>query len=126
MPQETRELTIRMARENPTWGQLRVAAELSLKLGIFLSPRTVRKYWPWESKDRARRGVSSQRWATFVRNHADAIVACDFMVAVTAGFHNTAESNQITLLSLCRKPEPYFPIPDRNPRRAPGAFSVHR
>jgi hypothetical protein len=29
-----------------------------------------------------------QRWATFLRNHADAIVACDFFVAVTA--HPTA------------------------------------
>ena len=27
-----------------------------------------------------------QRWATFVRNHAKAIVACDFLVSVTATF----------------------------------------
>ena len=26
-----------------------------------------------------------QRWMTFVRNHAKAIVACDFLVVVTAG-----------------------------------------
>src|ERR1035441_606285 len=32
-----------MARENPTWGQARVADELSLKLGILLSPRTAWK-----------------------------------------------------------------------------------
>jgi transposase InsO family protein len=74
VPQEIRELIVRMARENPTWGQLRVAAELSLKLGTLLSPRTVRKYWPWEPENRGRRSVSSQCWATFVRNHADAIV----------------------------------------------------
>ena len=30
--------------------------------------------------------VSSQRWMTFVRNHAQAIVACDFCVVVTATF----------------------------------------
>ena len=30
--------------------------------------------------------MSSQRWATFVRNHAQAIVACDFCVVVTATF----------------------------------------
>jgi hypothetical protein len=30
--------------------------------------------------------VPSQRWATFVRNHAQAIVACDFCVAITATF----------------------------------------
>jgi putative transposase len=33
-----------------------------------------------------RRRLSSQRWRTFVRNHAKAIVACDFCVVVTATF----------------------------------------
>jgi len=41
LPREIRELVVRMARENPTWGQMRVAAELYLKLGILVSPRTV-------------------------------------------------------------------------------------
>ena len=27
-----------------------------------------------------------QRWATFLKNHAKAILACDFFVAVTATF----------------------------------------
>jgi hypothetical protein len=31
-------------------------------------------------------GPSSQRWITFVRNHAQGIVACDFFVAVTPTF----------------------------------------
>ena len=86
LPLEIRELIVRMAKENPTWGQMRVAAELSLKLAILVSPRTVRKYWPWEGDDRRARRTSSPHWATFVRNHADAIIACDFMVAVTAKF----------------------------------------
>jgi putative transposase len=86
LPLEIRELIARMARENPTWGQARVAAELSLKLGIFLSPRTVRKYWPWEPSDCRGRRISSQQWTIFVRNHANAIVASDFLVAVTARF----------------------------------------
>jgi transposase InsO family protein len=30
--------------------------------------------------------VPSQRWRTFVRNHAQAIIACDFCVVVTATF----------------------------------------
>ena len=53
---------------------------------IQVSPRTVRKYWPDEPNDRGRRRASTPRWATFVRNHAAAMVACDFMVAVTAKF----------------------------------------
>jgi transposase InsO family protein len=32
------------------------------------------------------RRIASQRWRTFVRNHAQAIVACDFCVVVTATF----------------------------------------
>jgi putative transposase len=30
--------------------------------------------------------TSSQHWQTFIRNHAQSIVACDFLVAVTANF----------------------------------------
>ena len=33
-----------------------------------------------------RRRSASQPWKTFVRNHAQGIVACDFLVAVTARF----------------------------------------
>ncbi len=31
--------------------------------------------------------ISSQRWATFVRNHAKALIAADFLAVVTARFH---------------------------------------
>jgi transposase InsO family protein len=76
----------RMARENSTWGEERIANELLLKLGLRVSPRTVRKYLPkCPEYDREKR-VPSQRWRTFVRNHAQAIVACDFCVVVTATF----------------------------------------
>ena len=33
-----------------------------------------------------RDGTRSQRWSTFVRNHASAVLACDFFVVVTATF----------------------------------------
>lgn len=85
LPRNIRELIAQMAKENSTWGQGRIASELSLKLGIYVSPRTVRAYWPSEPEGRCRR-TSSQRWQTFVRNHAQSIVACDFLVAVTARF----------------------------------------
>ncbi|MGA3295585.1 MAG: integrase core domain-containing protein [Candidatus Acidiferrales bacterium] len=75
-----------MAQDNPTWGQARVAAELSVKLGIYVSPRTVRAYWPPEPDRRGPRGTSSQHWRTFVRNHAQSVIACDFLVVVTARF----------------------------------------
>jgi putative transposase len=84
LPKNLRALIVQMVRENPSWGQARVAVEPSLKLGISVSPRTVRNYWPENLPPS--RGPSGQRWATFFRNHAKAIVACDFVLAVTARF----------------------------------------
>ena len=73
-----------MALDNVSWGEERIANELLLKLGIRVSPRTVRKYMPKRPAHSGPRG--DQRWRTFVRNHASAIVACDFCIAVTATF----------------------------------------
>jgi putative transposase len=84
VPIELRKLIAEMANENPTWGEERIAAELLLKLGIRISPRTVRRYMPDDLG--SKRGPSSQRWMTFVRNHAQAILACDFFTAVTISF----------------------------------------
>ena len=46
IPPALQALIHRMARENVTWGQQRIANELLLKLGLRVSPRTVRKYMP--------------------------------------------------------------------------------
>jgi len=81
IPVQLREPIRRMARENPLWGQERIANELWVKLGLHVSPRTVQKYLP---KPPARRPRGDQRWSTFLKNHAQAIVACDFFVTVTA------------------------------------------
>jgi len=83
IPLELRQLIRRMATENPLWGEERIVNELLLKLGLRVSPRTVRKYMPKRPPGRPR---GDQRWSTFLRNHARAIVACDFFVAVTATF----------------------------------------
>ena len=84
VPADLRTLIGRMAEENPAWGQRRIAAELLLKLGIRVSPRTVRRYMP--EGTRGGDGHSSQRWSTFMRNHAQMLLACDFCVAVTMTF----------------------------------------
>jgi len=83
LPKNLKELVRDMARDNPTWGEERIADELSVKLGLQVSPRTVRKYLEVTPPSR---GARDQRWATFVRNHAKAIVACDFFVSITATF----------------------------------------
>jgi putative transposase len=83
IPAELRALIRRMASENPVWGEERIANELLIKLGIRVSPRTVGKYMPKRPLGQPR---GDQRWATFLKNHARAILACDFFVAVTATF----------------------------------------
>lgn len=84
IPPEVQQLIPEIAQRNPTWGEERIAAEFLLKLGIRVSPRTVTRYMPDDT--RSQRGPSSQRWMTFVRNHAQGILACDFFVAITATF----------------------------------------
>jgi putative transposase len=86
IPTELQVVIRQIARNNPTWGQERIANELLLKLGLCVSPRTVRKYMPRMLDPRQRNRVPSQRWLTFVRNHAQGIVACDFCVVVTVTF----------------------------------------
>jgi putative transposase len=83
IPPELRSLIRRMAAENPLWGEERIANELLVKLGIRVSPRTVGKYMPKRPPGQPR---GDQRWSTFLKNHAKAILACDFFVAVTATF----------------------------------------
>jgi len=77
------EVDCRNGNEQSDLGEERIANELSLKIGIRISPRTVRQYMP---KDPKRPTVPSQRWMTFVRNHAKAIIASDFFIVVTATF----------------------------------------
>jgi len=84
IPADLQRLIVTMARANPTWGEERIANELLLKLGLVVSPRTVGRYLRRMRPPRG--GRSSQRWATFVRNHATAVLACDFFVTITASF----------------------------------------
>src|SRR5712691_235538 len=86
IPADLQALIRRMARENPSWGEERIANELLLKLGLRVSPRTIRKYLPKRLNHGRGKRATTQRWRTFVRNHAQAIVACDFCVVVTATF----------------------------------------
>jgi hypothetical protein len=72
-----------MANENSSWGEERIANELLLKIRIRVSPRTVNKYLPPRPRVRPEGDL---RWSTFLRLHAQGIIACDFFVAVTATF----------------------------------------
>ncbi len=77
LPVEVRELILRMARENPLWGSVRIQGELR-KLGYHVSSRSVRRY-----RRAVRRRPPSQSWRTFLRNHAPQIWAADFFTVQT-------------------------------------------
>jgi len=85
VPADLRQLIRAMAQDNPTWGERRIAAELLLKLGLRVSPRTVRRYMP-KGTGGTRRGATAHRWRTFLWNHASVLLASDFCVVVTARF----------------------------------------
>ena len=75
---ERRALILRLARENPRWGCVRVGGELR-KLGSRVSATTVRTLI-----QTARAGPAPRRtgptWVAFLRAQADGIIACDFTV----------------------------------------------
>ena len=86
IPPDLQRLIRTMASENPSWGEERIANELLLKLGLRVSPRTVRRYLPKRPAGPVGKSRNDQRWSTFLKNHAQAIVACDFCVVASATF----------------------------------------
>ncbi len=71
---ETIALIRAMAVVNRSWGAERIRGEL-LKLHIRVAKTTIQRYMRQARPPRR----SGQTWATFLRNHAAAIWACDFL-----------------------------------------------
>jgi putative transposase len=63
-----------MAKDNRLWGAERIRGEL-LKLGLRVCKRTIQKYMRGVRTQKPR----GQKWATFLRNHAGQVWACDFL-----------------------------------------------
>jgi putative transposase len=78
----TRELVLRLARENSRWGYQRIVGELS-KLGLPVSPSTVRRLLAKAGLGPAPRR-SGPSWREFLRAQAASVVACDFFTVETA------------------------------------------
>jgi len=76
---EVRELILRLARENPSWGYLRIVGELR-KLGIAVSATSVRNILLSAGLPPAPRR-DPQSWRSFLRAHGESILACDFFSA---------------------------------------------
>jgi hypothetical protein len=90
-----------MTCDNCTWGQRRIANELRLKLGLRVSPRTVRKYMPMHGDRAPGHRVPSQRWQTFVRNHAWDLITRGMAADLTRGVRAVA-ARMRWLLQRCR------------------------
>ncbi len=79
---EIRQLILRLARENPRWGCVRIEGELR-KLGIRVGATTIRSLLRT-----ARLGPAPRRtgptWTEFLRAQADGVVACDVFSVETA------------------------------------------
>jgi tripartite-type tricarboxylate transporter receptor subunit TctC/transposase InsO family protein len=76
---DLRALIRRISVDNPLWGAPRIHGEL-LKLGFEVAQSSIAKYMV------KRRGPPSQRWRTFLCNHAPDIAAMDLFVVPTIGF----------------------------------------
>ena len=74
---EVQQAVIRIATENPTWGQHRIAGELA-KLGISLSPRTVAAILDRHGLKPAPERSTDATWKTFISEHLSEIAATDF------------------------------------------------
>jgi putative transposase len=81
MAAEVRELVVRLARENPSWGYRRVQGEL-VGLGIKLAPSTVWKILRSARMEPAPRRLE-QSWSEFLRAQAAGILECDFFTVDT-------------------------------------------
>ena len=107
---DVRELILRLARENPSWGYQRIAGELR-KLAIIVSATSVRSILaaaglpPAPQRDR-------QSWRTFLRAHGESILACDFFTVDTVWLRRlyvlvflSIGSRRIEYLACTTKPD---------------------
>jgi transposase InsO family protein len=107
---EARELILRLARENPSWGYLRIVGELR-KLGVAVSGTSVRNvlasagFPPAPQRDR-------ESWRTFLRTHGEAILACDFFIVDTVWLRRlyvlvflSIGNRRVEYVALTRKPD---------------------
>src|SRR5438067_2173785 len=77
-----RELVLRLGRENPRWGCVRIQGELR-KLGIWVGATTIRSILRRSGVGPVPRRTGPS-WAEFLRAQANGILACDFFTVETA------------------------------------------
>jgi hypothetical protein len=107
---DTVELVLRLARENPRWGYVRIAGECA-KVGAKVSATSVRNVLR-----RYRVGPAPRRegptWAEFLRSQAKGVLACDFFSVDTIAlqrlyvlFFIELERRQVWLAGVTAHPD---------------------
>jgi len=71
------EVTVRMARENSTWGYDRIAGALA-NLGHDIAPNTVKNILREHGIEPAPKRSRVPRWSEFIKSHLDSLAATDF------------------------------------------------
>jgi transposase InsO family protein len=107
---EVRELILRIGRENPRWGCLRIRGELA-KLGVRVSATEIRTLLRASGLGPApRRGGPT--WGEFLRGQAQGILAFDFFMSKTLMprtlyvlFAIQVESRRVHILGATRNPD---------------------
>jgi transposase InsO family protein len=83
LAREVVDLVVRMARENPQWGYVRIVGECR-KVGVRVSATSVRRILRRHRiKPAPRRGGPT--WTAFLRAQAGGMLACDFLTVETVG-----------------------------------------
>jgi putative transposase len=107
---DVRALILRLARENSSWGYLRIAGELR-KLDVAVSASSVRNILtsaglpPVPKRD-------AQSWRSFLRAHGESILACDFFTVDTVWLRRlyvlafiSISSRRIEYFAITTKPD---------------------
>jgi putative transposase len=110
IPDEVREFILRMARENPRWGCIRIRGELA-KLGVRISATKIRTLLRANGLGPApRRGGPT--WSEFLRSQAHGILALDFFCVETAWlrtlyvlFAIQVRTRRVHVLGVTRNPD---------------------
>ncbi|WP_007515029.1 integrase core domain-containing protein [Pseudofrankia saprophytica] len=76
------QLVLRLARENPRWGYLRIVGECR-KLQVHVSATSVRNILRRHGIGPAPRRDAGPSWSQFLRSQARGILACDFLTLGT-------------------------------------------
>jgi putative transposase len=110
MSEEVRDLIIRMGRENPRWGCIRIRGELQ-KLGIRVSATKIRTLLRANGLGPVPRR-SGPTWSEFLRAQAQGILALDFFTVETAWlrtlyvlFAIQVGSRRVHVLGVTRNPD---------------------